>query len=45
LTLLDLGGEVGVPLSMSHVAARQEVRALRQSLRLPPITMSDRTAA
>jgi len=37
LTLLDLrDGELGVPLNMSHVAARQEVRALLQAIGLPP---------
>jgi len=37
LTLLDLRDEdVGVQLNMSHVAARQEVRALLQAIGLPP---------
>jgi len=37
LTLLDLRAEeVGVSLNMSHVAARQEVRALLQAIGLPP---------
>jgi len=37
LTLLDLrDGETGVALNMSHVAARQEVRALLQAIGLPP---------
>lgn len=36
LTLLDLReGGVGVPLNMSHVAARQELRALVDALQLP----------
>ncbi len=36
LTLLDLGeGEGAIPLSMSHVAARQEVRALLRAIGLP----------
>jgi len=38
LTLLDLrDGETGVALNMSHVAARQEVRALLQAIGLPPL--------
>ncbi len=39
LTLLDLkrgGGGVGPSLTMSHVAARQEVRDLVAALNLPP---------
>lgn len=36
LTLLDLrDSNTGIPLSMSHVAARHEVRALLEVLRLP----------
>lgn len=34
LTLLDLQ-EVGIPLSMSHIAARQEIRAILNMLQLP----------
>jgi chromosome partitioning protein len=34
LTLLDLQ-EVGIPLSMSHIAARQEIRTLLDALQLP----------
>lgn len=34
LTLLDLQ-EVGIPLSMSHVAARQEIRSILDMLQLP----------
>jgi len=40
LTLLDLkrgGGGVGPSLTMSHVAARQEVRDLVAALNLPPV--------
>lgn len=38
LTLLDLrDSNAGIPLSMSHVAARHEVRALLEVLRLPPL--------
>jgi len=37
LTLLDLRAEeVGVSLNMSHIAGRQEVRALLQAIGLPP---------
>ena len=37
LTLLDLGERrLGVALSMSHVAARQEVRDLRAQVGKPP---------
>ena len=36
LTLLDLP-DIGIPLSISHVAARQELRDLIQILRLPAI--------
>ena len=36
LTLLDLRGDTSdIPLSMSHLAARQEVRALLQAIGLP----------
>lgn len=35
LTLLDLGGETGPDLTMSHVAARQELRGLMSALTLP----------
>ncbi|KAF0137242.1 MAG: chromosome partitioning ATPase [Rhodospirillaceae bacterium] len=42
LTLLDLReGGVGVPLNMSHVAARQELRALVDALGLP-VLMTER---
>lgn len=34
LTLLDLQ-EVGIPLSMSHIAARQEIRSILDMLQLP----------
>jgi chromosome partitioning protein len=34
LTLLDLQ-EVGIPLNMSHIAARQEIRAILDMLQLP----------
>jgi chromosome partitioning protein len=34
LTLLDLQ-EVGIPLSMSHIAARQEIRSILNMLQLP----------
>lgn len=38
LTLLDLvGGDTGVTLTMSHVAARNEVRALMEALNLPGV--------
>jgi chromosome partitioning protein len=38
LTMLDLPQKaLGIPLSMSHVAARQEVRELLQTLKLPGI--------
>jgi chromosome partitioning protein len=38
LTLLDLADErCGVPLTMSHVAARQEVRDLVRTLKLPGV--------
>jgi len=37
LTLLDLGRGAGPRLTMSHVAARQEVRDLVASLNLPPL--------
>lgn len=37
LTMIDLGeAEGGDPLTLSHVAARQEVRALVHALNLPP---------
>lgn len=36
LTLLDLRKGLGVPMTMSHVAARQEVRTLVGELNLPP---------
>ena len=35
LTLLDLDEDGPIPLTMSHVAARQEVRALVEALKLP----------
>ena len=36
LTVMDLGGVAGgLPLTLSHVAARQEVRALVAALNLP----------
>lgn len=39
LTLMDLGGTAGNdPLTLSHVAARQEVRALVEALRVRPLT-------
>ncbi len=39
LTLLDLrGGAEGQPLSMSHIAARQEVRELIRNLDLPGVS-------
>ncbi len=39
LTLMDLGETAGGdPLTLSHVAARQEVRALVEALRLQPLT-------
>lgn len=39
LTVLDTGdGAVSAPMSMSHLAARQEVRSLMTSLRLPAST-------
>jgi chromosome partitioning protein len=39
LTLLDLGETVGGdPLTLSHVAARQEVRTLVEALRVRPLT-------
>jgi chromosome partitioning protein len=39
LTLMDLGGNAGNdPLTLSHVAARQEVRALVEALRMRPFT-------
>jgi chromosome partitioning protein len=34
LTLLDLQ-DVGIPLTMSHIAARQEIRAILDALQLP----------
>ena len=37
LTLLDLEGESPVPLTMSHVAARQEVREMVRALGLPGV--------
>lgn len=42
LTLLDLrDSNTGIPLSMSHVAARHEVRALLEVLRLPPLANAE----
>jgi chromosome partitioning protein len=39
LTLMDLGETAGgEPLTLSHVAARQEVRALVEALRVRPLT-------
>jgi chromosome partitioning protein len=39
LTLMDLGETAGGdPLTLSHVAARQEVRALVEALRVQPLT-------
>ena len=35
LTLLDLGESLGMPLNLSHLAARQEIRALVRSIGLP----------
>ena len=43
LTLLDLQ-EVGIPLSMSHVAARQEVRSILEMLQLPHLQQKLETA-
>lgn len=38
LTMIDLGeAEGGDPLTLPHVAARQEVRALVEALNLPPV--------
>jgi chromosome partitioning protein len=38
LTVMDLGGMVEeAPLTLSHVAARQEVRALVEALNVPPL--------
>jgi chromosome partitioning protein len=37
LTLLDLKEDGPIPLTMSHVAARQEVRDLVKSLNLPGV--------
>lgn len=37
LTLLDLRKSSGLPMTMSHVAARQEVRTLLEELNLPPL--------
>ncbi|MCG8358587.1 MAG: division plane positioning ATPase MipZ [Kiloniellales bacterium] len=46
LTLLDLREEdSGVPLSLSHVAARQEVRALLQTIGLPDEFDQEQNAA
>jgi chromosome partitioning protein len=42
LTLLDLRSEgVDAQLSMSHVAARAEVRGLLDELKLPPVGHRD----
>jgi chromosome partitioning protein len=39
LTLMDLGETAGgEPLTLSHVAARQEIRALVEALRVQPLT-------
>jgi len=35
LTVLDLREDTGLPLKLSHIAARQEVRALLQAIGLP----------
>jgi chromosome partitioning protein len=43
LTLLDLQ-EVGIPLSMSHIAARQEIRAILNMLQLPHLQKKLETA-
>lgn len=40
LTLLDLRKSSGLPMTMSHVAARQEVRTLLEELNLPPLAAS-----
>jgi chromosome partitioning protein len=37
LTLLDLKEDGPIPLTMSHVAARQEVRDLVKALNLPGV--------
>jgi chromosome partitioning protein len=42
LTLLDLGGGDGPDLTMSHVAARQELRGLMAALTLPNASRSAR---
>ena len=40
LTVMDLGGVAGgFPLTLSHVAARQEVRALVAALDVPPLNV------
>ncbi|MCP5322421.1 MAG: AAA family ATPase [Candidatus Paracaedibacteraceae bacterium] len=43
LTLLDLQ-EVGIPLSMSHIAARQEIRSVLDMLQLPHLQKKLETA-
>lgn len=43
LTLLDLQ-EVGIPLSMSHIAARQEIRSILDMLQLPHLQKKLETA-
>lgn len=40
LTLLDLGDVGSEPMTMSHIAARQEVRDLMLTLDLPDVTVS-----
>ncbi len=42
LTLLDLRKSSGLPMTMSHVAARQEVRTLLEELNLPPLAVAAR---
>jgi chromosome partitioning protein len=37
LTLLDLGKDGPIPLTMSHVAARQEMRDMIRALNLPGV--------
>jgi chromosome partitioning protein len=40
LTLLDIKDVGGAPLSISNVAARQEVRSLLAELQLPGVTVT-----
>lgn len=44
LTLLDLGGAAGPDLTMSHVAARQELRGLMHALTLPTVSRPARAS-